>query len=121
MILGVTVLTSHTDETLRSIGVNESIETHVVRLAKIGVTCGVGGLVASPKEASVLRREIPNHVRIITPGIRPVGASAGDQKRITTPRAAIDAGADYLVIGRPIIGDPDPPAALRRLAAELGE
>ena len=121
MILGVTVLTSHTGETLTSIGVNEALEAHVIRLAKLGVTCGVGGLVASPKEAAVLRRQIPNNLRIVTPGIRPAWAAAADQKRITTPRAAIDAGADYLVIGRPIIADPDPSAAVQRVAAELGE
>ena len=121
MILGVTVLTSHTQETLTSIGVNESLEAHVLRLAKLGVACGVGGLVASPNEASALRQQIPNHVRIVTPGIRSAWAAAGDQKRITTPRAAIEAGADYLVIGRPIIADPDPRSAVQRVAAELAQ
>ena len=118
-ILGVTVLTSQTDETLSSIGVRESVEAQVVRLANLGVKCGVGGLVASSREAAVLRRQIPAEIRIVTPGIRPGRAPAGDQKRVTTPREALEAGADYLVVGRPIIADPDPAAAVQRILAEL--
>jgi len=118
-ILGVTVLTSQTDETLNSIGVRESVEAQVVRLASLGVKCGVGGLVASPREAAVLRRQIPAEIRIVTPGIRPDSAPAGDQKRVRTPREALQAGADYLVVGRPIIADPDPVAAVQRILAEL--
>jgi len=118
-ILGVTVLTSQTDDTLNSIGVRESVEAQVVRLASLGVKCGVGGLVASPREAAVLRRQIPAEIRIVTPGIRPSSAPAGDQKRVTTPREALQAGADYLVVGRPIIADPDPVAAVQRILAEL--
>jgi len=118
-ILGVTVLTSQTDETLNSIGVRESVEAQVVRLASLGVKCGVGGLVASPREAAVLRRQIPAEIRIVTPGIRPSSAPAGDQKRVTTPQEALQAGADYLVVGRPIIADPDPVAAVQRILAEL--
>jgi len=118
-ILGVTVLTSQTDDTLNSIGVRESVEAQVVRLASLGVKCGVGGLVASPREAAVLRRQIPAEIRIVTPGIRPSSAPAGDQKRVTTPQEALQAGADYLVVGRPIIADPDPVAAVQRILAEL--
>ena len=118
-ILGVTVLTSHTDETLHSIGITEDISKQVFRLARLGVQCGIGGVVASPREAAALRKQIPAHIKIVTPGIRPEGTSAADQKRITTPRAAIDAGADYLVIGRPIIADADPVAAVRRILNEL--
>src|SRR4051812_1141459 len=118
-ILGVTVLTSQTEETLKSLGVNEPLEAHVVRLGKLGVKCGVGGLVASPKEASVLRREFRDEIRIVTPGIRPEWATAGDQKRITSPRTAIEAGADYLVIGRPIIADPDPRTAVERILSDI--
>jgi len=118
-ILGVTVLTSINEETLGSIGVTEDIEKQVARLAMLGVQCGVGGLVASPREATTLRNKIPDHVKIVTPGIRPAWATAGDQKRTTTPRAALDAGADYLVIGRPIVADPDPAAAVQRVIAEI--
>jgi orotidine-5'-phosphate decarboxylase len=118
-ILGVTVLTSQTEETLGSLGVAEGLEKHVLRLATLGVKCGVGGLVSSPREAAMLRKQIPPDIRIVTPGIRPAWESAGDQKRVTTPREAIEAGADYLVIGRPIIGAPDPVVAAERILAEL--
>jgi orotidine-5'-phosphate decarboxylase len=118
-ILGVTVLTSQTEETLGSIGVTEDLEKHVLRLANLGVECGVGGLVSSPREAAMLRKQIPPEIKIVTPGIRPKSEAAGDQKRVTTPREAIEAGADYLVIGRPIVGAPDPVIAAERILAEL--
>ena len=118
-ILGVTVLTSQNDETLGSIGINENVSDQARRLALMGVSCGVGGLVTSPKEAKMLRSLVPTEIKIVTPGIRPAGTAAGDQKRITTPRAAIEAGADYLVIGRPITADPDPVAAVQRIVDEL--
>jgi orotidine-5'-phosphate decarboxylase len=118
-ILGVTVLTSQTEETLVSIGINESVAEHVRRLATLGLRCGIGGLVASPQEAAMLRKQFPGTIKIVTPGIRPSWAVTGDQKRVTAPRAAIEAGADYLVIGRPITADPDPSRALQRLLDEL--
>jgi len=118
-ILGVTVLTSLNEEALGSIGVTDDVEKHVARLAMLGVKCGVGGLVASPREAATLRNKIPGTVKIVTPGIRPAWAAAGDQKRTTTPRAALDAGADYLVIGRPIVADADPVDAVKRVIAEI--
>ena len=118
-ILGVTVLTSMNEETLGSVGVSESVEKQVARLAMLALHCGVGGLVASPREAAALRAKIPGKMKIVTPGIRPAWAAAGDQKRTTTPRAALDAGADYLVIGRPIVADPDPVAAVKRVIAEI--
>jgi orotidine-5'-phosphate decarboxylase len=118
-LLGVTVLTSQTSETLRSIGVNEAVENHVLRLATLGIQCGVGGLVASAREVAALRRDVPKNIRLVTPGIRPEWAEAGDQRRVTTPLEAIEAGADYLVIGRPITGAPDPSAAFQRLLAEF--
>lgn len=120
MILGVTVLTSHTNETLGEVGVAEDLEKQALRLATLGVNCGVGGLVASAREAALLRKHIPRHIKIVTPGIRPSWAAApGDQKRITTPLQAIEAGADYLVIGRPIIASPDPVQAVERVLTEL--
>ena len=118
-ILGVTVLTSQTEETLGSVGVTEGLEKHVLRLATLGVNCGVGGLVASPREATMLRKQIPKNIRIVAPGIRPKWAAAGDQKRVATPREAIEAGANYLVIGRPIIAASDPAAAVDKVLAEL--
>jgi orotidine-5'-phosphate decarboxylase len=120
-IVGVTVLTSQTDETLGTVGVDQGVERQVIRLAKLGVGCGICALVASPREAPILRAEFDSRVKIITPGIRPTDATTDDQKRIATPGEAIKAGADYLVIGRPIIADPEPFAAVRRILAELGD
>jgi orotidine-5'-phosphate decarboxylase len=118
-LLGVTVLTSSSDETLREIGVSGKTRDQVLRLAHLGVTNGIDGLVASPQEARMLRDEFGDRIKIVTPGIRPAGSDPGDQKRFATPREAIDAGADYLVIGRPITADPDPKAALQRVLDEL--
>jgi orotidine-5'-phosphate decarboxylase len=119
LLLGVTVLTSSTDETLREIGVPERASEQVLRLASLGVENGIDGVVASPHEARRLRAEFGNKIKIVTPGIRPAGSEANDQKRFTTPRQAIDEGADYLVIGRPITAAPDPLAAVNRIVEEL--
>jgi orotidine-5'-phosphate decarboxylase len=119
LLLGVTVLTSSNDDTLREIGVDSSTQDQVLRLARLGVAAGIDGLVASPHEARRLRREFGETIKIVTPGIRPTGADAGDQKRFTTPREAIDAGADYLVIGRPITAAADPRQAAERIVEEL--
>lgn len=119
MLLGVTVLTSSTDETLSETGISERTGEHVLRLARLGVENGIDGLVASPHEARMLRQEFGAKIKIVTPGIRPTGSSPGDQKRFATPREAIEAGADYLVIGRPIIADADPKAAVQRVVEEL--
>ncbi|HVF70192.1 MAG TPA: orotidine-5'-phosphate decarboxylase [Chthoniobacterales bacterium] len=119
LLLGVTVLTSSTDETLTEIGVATSVTDQVLRLARLGVENGIDGLVASPHEARRLRDEFGEKIKIVTPGIRPAGSAPGDQKRFTTPREAIAAGADYLVIGRPITGAPDPKSAAEKIAAEL--
>ena len=119
LLLGVTVLTSSTDATLREIGVTEKITDQVLRLAHLGVANGIDGVVASPHEARRLREEFGDKLKIITPGIRPAGSDANDQKRFTTPRQAIDEGADYLVIGRPITAAADPLEAVNRIVEEL--
>jgi orotidine-5'-phosphate decarboxylase len=119
LLLGVTVLTSSTDETLAETGVTAKTSDQVLRLARLGVANGIDGLVASPHEARMLRAEFGDKIKIVTPGIRPVGSAAGDQKRFATPREAIDAGADYLVIGRPITAAADPKAAVRSVENEL--
>jgi orotidine-5'-phosphate decarboxylase len=119
LLLGVTVLTSSTDETLAEIGIAEKTSDHVRRLAGLGLASGIDGLVASPHEARMLRAEFGDKIKIITPGIRPAGSAPGDQKRFATPREAIDSGADYLVIGRPITGASDPKAALQSVVEEL--
>jgi orotidine-5'-phosphate decarboxylase len=121
LLLGVTVLTSSTEDSLREIGVTETTTEQVLRLARLGVASGIDGVVASPREARVLREEFGEKIKIVTPGIRPVGADPGDQKRFATPREAIDAGADYLVIGRPITAAPDPRAAVDRILEELAD
>ena len=119
LLLGVTVLTSSTDETLAETGIAGKTSDQVLRLARLGVANGIDGLVASPHEARMLRAEFGDKIRIVTPGIRPSGSDPGDQKRFATPREAIEAGADYLVIGRPITGAPDPKAAAQGVAEEL--
>jgi orotidine-5'-phosphate decarboxylase len=118
-ILGITVLTSASEDTLRETGISDRIDDQVVRLARLGVANGINGIVASPREAKVLRAEFGDRVKIIVPGIRPAWSQAGDQKRISTPREAIEAGADYLVIGRPITSYPKPCEAVTLVLSEL--
>jgi orotidine-5'-phosphate decarboxylase len=118
-LLGVTVLTSADDQTLRQVGIPDKIENHVLRLAKLGVEGGIDGLVASPHELKMLRQQFGKKIKLAVPGIRPSWSEAGDQKRVMTPREALDAGADYLVIGRPIIADPRPSEAVNKILSEL--
>ena len=118
-ILGVTVLTSLTEDTLREIGVSERINQHVLRLAQLGVSAGVDGVVASSFEVQTLRAEFGDKIKIVTPGVRPSWSEAGDQKRFMTPRDALAAGADYLVIGRPITAHAKPHEAVAIILAEL--
>ncbi len=118
-ILAVTVLTSLDQEDLERVGVTESVEQLVLRRARLAIEAGCDGVVASPKEAAAVRALAPDGFLIVTPGVRPAGAAAGDQKRVMTPRQARDAGADLVVIGRPIRDAHDPNAAARAIAAEL--
>ncbi len=120
-ILGVTVLTSATDQTLSETGINDEIDNHVLRLAALGVAANIDGVVASPREIKILRARCGDKIKIVTPGVRPSWSEAGDQKRFMTPREAIDAGADYLVIGRPITANENPREATRRILEELHE
>src|SRR5512133_3772790 len=101
LLLGVTVLTSSTEQTLREIGITDAVANQVLRLAKLGAEAGIDGVVASPREIKTLRREFGDRIKIAVQGIRPSWAGPGDQKRFMTPREAIQAGADYLGIGRP--------------------
>jgi orotidine-5'-phosphate decarboxylase len=119
LILGVTVLTSSTGETLRETGVPDVVNDHVLRLARLGVSAGIDGLVASPHEAKALREEFGEKIKIVTPGVRPDWSEPGDQKRFMTPREALEAGADYLVIGRPITAHQIPREAAARILSEL--
>jgi len=119
LILGVTVLTSSTKETLREIGIASGVEDQVLRLAKLGTDAGIDGIVAGPHEIKPLRRKFGDKIKIVVPGIRPSGAKANDQKRTMSPRDALDAGADYLVIGRPITAHRNPREAVDKILEEL--
>ena len=118
-ILGVTVLTSLEDADLRQVGVASRAATQVVRLARLAKRAGLDGVVASPREIARIRRACGPRFLIVTPGVRPAGADLHDQKRVLTPAAAIAAGADYLVVGRPVIAAADPVAAVNGLVGEL--
>jgi len=119
MIAGVTVLTSLGPADLKSIGVKGPLRDAVRRLAVLAVGAGARGLVCSPREVADVRAEVGPDVMLITPGIRPPGAAVHDQARTATPEEALRAGADLLVIGRPITGAPDPGAAAAAIAAPL--
>lgn len=119
-LIAVTLLTSHTDGDLRAIGVDIPAQEAVVRLAHLAHAAGLDGVVCSPHEADALRRRFGVEFLRVTPGIRPAGAAHDDQARIATPRAALAAGANYLVIGRPVTQAPDPAAALARINDEIG-
>jgi len=119
LVLGVTVLTSMDDETLDIVGVPRPAGDQVVRLAEMGSHCGLRGVVASPHEITPLREKFGHGLVIVTPGVRPAGSDVGDQRRVMTPGEAIRCGADFLVIGRPITGDPCPRDAFLRIAEEM--
>src|SRR5690349_4200815 len=118
-IVAVTVLTSLSDRDLDEIGLAGPVSDAVRRLAALGVGAGARGLVCSPREVAAVRAEVGPDVTLITPGIRPAGAAAHDQARTATPEEALRAGADLLVIGRPITSAPDPGAAAAAIAAPL--
>ncbi|MDB6093867.1 MAG: orotidine 5-phosphate decarboxylase [Verrucomicrobia bacterium] len=120
LLLGVTVLTSTSAAGLAETGVADSPEAQVLRLGRLAIDSGLRGLVCSPLEISPLRGILPNDVQLVTPGIRPRGASVDDQSRIMTPSAAAEAGANFLVVGRPIFQAPDPVGAAKAILAELG-
>ena len=108
LILGVTVLTSMDESDLHEVSVNKTPESQVIHLAQMTAGAGLKGLVCSPKEIAPLREILPPEVQLVTPGIRPVGSETGDQKRVMSPTEAIEAGADWLVIGRPIYAADNP-------------
>jgi len=119
MILAVTVLTSMDDRSLADIGVTGGMAAQVLRLARLALAAGADGLVCSPLEVAPLRQALGAGPYLVVPGVRPAGSAAGDQSRIATPREAVDAGADWIVLGRPITRAADPLAAARAVAAEL--
>ena len=120
-ILAVTVLTSYDDDDLHAAGYRLNVSDLVEARAQQAQVLGVDGIVSSPEEAASLRKIVGHQMNLVTPGIRPVGTSSDDQKRIMTPARAIAAGADYLVVGRPITGAADPKAAADAIQAEIAQ
>ena len=118
-LIGVTVLTSLDDADLEAVGQRGPTAEQVLRLARLARDSGLDGVVCSPREIAMLRDALGPDFLLVVPGIRPDWAAKGDQKRVTTPTEALAAGADYLVIGRPITGAEDPAAAARRIGEEL--
>ncbi|MGA2361345.1 MAG: orotidine-5'-phosphate decarboxylase [Candidatus Aminicenantales bacterium] len=121
ILLGVTVLTSLKGADLEEIGMGPDVARQVVRLAGLAKAAGMDGVVCSPQEIEVLRKEFGRDLVIVTPGIRPLWAAAQDQKRIMTPAEAVAKGADYLVIGRPVTGAPSPQEAFLKIVEELDQ
>ncbi|HXF19087.1 MAG TPA: orotidine-5'-phosphate decarboxylase [Streptosporangiaceae bacterium] len=119
MIAGVTVLTSLGAGDLESIGMRGPVPDAVRRLSVLAVSAGARALVCSPREVATVRSEVGSDIKLITPGVRPAGADRNDQARVATPEEAMRAGADLLVIGRPITGAPDPGAAAAAIAGPL--
>ena len=119
LLIAVTVLTSMSDEDLAGMGYRETAHQRVMRLASLTQDCGLDGVVSSAQEAAELRAAHGEDFCLVTPGIRFAGDAAGDQRRVVTPRNAMDAGSTYLVMGRSITGAEDPLAALKRVHAEL--
>jgi orotidine-5'-phosphate decarboxylase len=119
LLIAVTVLTSLDETDLEAIGCPGSPRERVVRLARLAKDSGLDGIVCSPREAAGVRSALGSGFRLVTPGVRPAGAGVADQKRVMTPADALKAGADYLVVGRPITGAADPLEALAEIEREL--
>jgi orotidine-5'-phosphate decarboxylase len=119
LLVAVTVLTSLDVQDIKEIGWQGSVEDNVLRLAELTQSAGLAGVVCSPREVAALRARFGPDFQLVTPGIRPAGAGMHDQSRTLTPRQALDAGANYLVIGRPITGADDPLAALAAIELEI--
>jgi orotidine-5'-phosphate decarboxylase len=120
-ILAVTVLTSYDDGDLHAAGYRLNVSDLAEARAQQAQVLGVDGLVCSAEEATDLRKLVGHRMHLVTPGIRPAGSSVGDQKRIMTPARAIAAGADYLVVGRPVMEAADPKAAAEAIVAEIAQ
>lgn len=119
ILIAVTVLTSTSEEGLREVGISGSLQDEVKRLARLAMKAGLDGVVASPLEISLVKEACGRDFCVVAPGVRPSFASLDDQKRVMTPGEAIKAGADYLVIGRPVTKADDPLKAVRMIAEEM--
>ena len=119
-VIAVTVLTSADGSTLAEVGISTDAEAQVSRLARLAAECGLDGVVASPHEVALVREAVgPREFLIVTPGVRPSGSTSDDQNRVMTPSEAVRAGADYLVVGRPILKAPDPVRAALKISEEM--
>lgn len=118
-LIAVTILTSLSESDINEVGINGSPETNVLALAQLAQQSGADGVVCSPLEVEQLRAKCGGDFLLVTPGVRPAGANLDDQKRVMTPRQALDAGSNYLVIGRPITKAENPLAALKVICTEL--
>ena len=118
-ILGVTVLTSLTDKDLHQVGIKKKVKQEVQDLAILAQRSGLDGVVASGQEIKLIRRVAGKNFLIVTPGVRPIWAAHGDQKRIMTPKEAVTSGADYIVVGRPITQHPQPLLAAEKILTEV--
>lgn len=119
--LGITVLTSMSQDTLHQVGIERPVQEQVLEMASLANASGISGVVASPQEAKALRETLGDAAYIVTPGVRPQGSAMGDQSRVATPKQAFDNGASHIVVGRPITDAPDPIAAFRDIAEGLGD
>ncbi|MCK7597096.1 orotidine-5'-phosphate decarboxylase [Microbulbifer sp. CAU 1566] len=119
LLIGVTVLTSTAEDELAPVGVNRPLKEQVIALAQLAKNSGLDGVVCSAQEAETLKQACGSEFALVTPGIRPVGAAAGDQRRIVTPVDALKNGSDYLVIGRPITGAEKPAEALKAIVDDI--
>jgi orotidine-5'-phosphate decarboxylase len=119
LLIAVTVLTSLDDDELHEVGVGGTVGQQVVRLTRLSIECGLDGVVCSAREAALIRSELGAKPILVTPGIRPPSAPAIDQKRTVSPREAIAAGSNFLVVGRPITASSDPGAALRLIMSDM--
>ena len=118
-LLAITILTSHDEAELETVGVGGGVPDAVRRLARLAQAAKLDGVVASPQELELIRKACGHDLLVVTPGIRPAGAARDDQARLATPRAAVAAGADHIVVGRPITEAPDPAAAAAAIVREL--
>lgn len=120
LVIGVTVLTSLDQDDISLIGFQNTVQTQVLHLADLAQSAGLDGVVCSPFEIATIRKKLGDDLTLVVPGIRPEGSAKGDQKRAMTPKEALERGADYLVIGRPITDSADRAEAAKTIAASLG-
>lgn len=118
-ILAVTVLTSMDENALKKVGISDTIDSAVLRLAALAQSAGLDGVVASASETPLIRKECGSDFLIVTPGVRPAWAAANDQKRIATPKDALEMGASYIVVGRPVTDAADPCLAAKKIVEEI--